>query len=63
MRNDGDQSQDKFNGGAMDENLVDGGENFGNNRIRSISHQFPSKISFLRASQDKIQASKKHNVH
>ena len=36
--------------GALD----DGFE--GSNRIRSISHQFPSnKVSFLRASQDKMQ--------
>ena len=33
--------------------LEDGYE--GSNRIRSISHQFPSnKVSFLRASQDKL---------
>ena len=27
----------------------------GGNRIRSISHQFPSQVSFLRASQDKMR--------
>ena len=39
----------------IQEGALEDGYEGSNNRIRSISHQFPSnKVSFLRASQDKM---------
>lgn len=39
---------------------VDSG-GFEGNRIRSISHHYPTKMTFLRASQDKMQSTPVEN--
>ena len=39
---------------TMNENLQEVLDGYEGNRVRSISHQFPSQISFLKGSQDKL---------
>ena len=42
----------------MNENLQEVLDGYEGNRVRSISHQFPSQISFLKGSHDKLHLSK-----